>query len=217
MTYQLIDERTLTDDVINSLAINAEANLALVGFDNGRAQTYDLQTGELLLTIRLSGNHAQDLVTGFAVSHDGQRVAIGTTPSGFTNSSLVIALLTDGAVLNVLESPQNSISAIAFTTNDTHLISTGYDGTLIYWRVADGAALRQLRGHDDTILAAFILREDDGLQVVTGGGLGNVIRWRIDQTLDDLLLWTSANNYVRDFSCAEQRTYGLLRSNDCGD
>ncbi len=29
MTYQLIDERTLTDDVINSLAINAEANLAL--------------------------------------------------------------------------------------------------------------------------------------------------------------------------------------------
>jgi hypothetical protein len=47
----------------------------------------------------------------------------------------------------------------------------------------------------------------DGLIALSAGRDQQMIHWRIDRTLEDLIAWTRANRYIRELTCSERTLY----------
>jgi WD40 repeat protein len=78
----------------------------------------------------------------------------------------------------------------------------------LLWEWKTGRVLRRLTGHTGGIWdIAFI---DNGDSVLTTGGDGNLIKWKIaPQPAEEIVAWTKENRYVRDFTCDERELYRI--------
>ena len=70
-----------------------------------------------------------------------------------------------------------------------------------------GEALRRYHAHSGRVNSVDF--SPDGRTVLSGGDDGVMIEWRIDDTLEELINWTSANRYVAELTCSERARYGV--------
>jgi WD40 repeat protein len=118
------------------IAFSPDSNqIALVGSPDGKVQIYDVQDGNLILT--LSG-HTQ-VVNQVVFSPDGKMIATGSN-----DTTIRLWNAQTGKLIRILEGHQGRVNRMAFSPDSTWLISGADDNTLRRWNVSDGKLLETL-------------------------------------------------------------------------
>ncbi|MEO0562460.1 MAG: hypothetical protein AAF125_10115, partial [Chloroflexota bacterium] len=94
-----------------------------------------------------------------------------------------------------------------FSPDGTQVATVSDDESVFIWDLATESVYRSYETTNPQPERA-ILFEDGGSTVVTGGGNGELTRWRI-QPLEDLKTWTEQNRFVPALSCDLRESYGL--------
>lgn len=106
-------------------------------------------------------------VKSLAVSADGKWAAMGEE-----SGKVRLYELPAGKLVRSLEAHAGAVSGVAFSTDNTRLVTGGQDKKFKVWNVADGAAAGEIETAAPVNAVAFVT---DGTQVATGGA-DNVIR-----------------------------------------
>ncbi len=123
---------------------------------------------------------------------------------------------TFGEPLHTFTGHTDSVRGVAFSPDGRKALSASADNTLILWDVDEssptfGEQLRTFAGHTDWVRnVEFSPGGGDGtsLRALSASDDDTVILWRID-TLEELIVWTCENRYVRELTDEERRQYGL--------
>jgi WD40 repeat protein/serine/threonine protein kinase len=109
-------------------------------------------------------------LASMALSHDGQRLALG----GQDGLVTVLDLATGQRTLT-LPGHTLRVGGLAFSDDDRRLVSGGYDKTLRFWDTTTGQETLTLHGHADTITGLSF--SPDGQQLVSASEDGTVKLW----------------------------------------
>jgi hypothetical protein len=111
-----------------------------------KLMVWDAQSGEMLRENALGFNS----YTPIAFSPDGKFIA-----GGSVEDALVISAEELSVTLK-LKGHSDSVQAVAFSADGTHLISGSYDRTVKVWEIATGRLVRTLEGHVDRVIAIAV-------------------------------------------------------------
>jgi cytochrome c len=154
-------------------AVNAVAFLpgerALSASDDGTIGLWDLAQGELIA--RLNGHQAK--ATAIAVSADGTRAA-----SAGWDRTVRIWDLEQRRLLHRLDAVDN-VNAVGFAPDGARLFAGTSDGSLLAWRVSDGAPLSVLKAHDFGVTALALA--PDGRTAATASVDETVQLWDLER------------------------------------
>jgi cytochrome c len=75
----------------------------------------------------------------------------------------------------VVEGHDNNVNAVAFSPDGARLLSGGYEGSLVLWRIPDGTRLAQFDGHDFGVTSVAFL--PDGRRAVSASVDATVGVW----------------------------------------
>jgi WD40 repeat protein len=168
-----------------------DGQMVIFGLGEGGAELRNSDSGELVAAFDARTSNRLDIYDSFAFSADGNSVLLGSIDS--QNPIIILADTATGGARQIFSPESSGITSLNFDRDGDYFISASREG-IIYWRIRDGAALRQLRGNDNRILAASFLPNQT--QILSGGEAHEVIRWRLDMSLSDLMTWTSSYNYI---------------------
>ena len=129
-------------EAVLALAFSPDENLIATGDGAGKIRLWNLNTGELRMT--LSG-HARGATT-IAFSPDGKALA-----SGGYDKKVMLWDLTTGKPRCVLTGYQSWVRAVCFSPDGTLLASAGDDSTVRLWDVQAQKEQFTLRGHKLTV------------------------------------------------------------------
>jgi WD40 repeat protein len=152
-----------------TLAVSPNGNTFALGFTDGTTQLWDMGTLTKLATF--AGEPNTEVRGGLAYSPDGTLLA-----TGYTNGTIIVRDLATGQpVGNPLKEQTEEISSLAFTADNTRLMSGTLD-SVVLWRLADERPIATIEGATS---GAF---SPDGNTLVTAGTSGSVLVWdlRID-------------------------------------
>ena len=124
-------------------------------------------------------------------SADSKLLAISNT-----NGLIELRDLQRGAIARRLKH-EGGVTAIAFSRDGRHLVSAGYAGTLVLWRVADGVVTRTWKAHEHTIWAVAF--SPDAQSIASAGEDKTVKLWR---TSDGALRHTLTGHALNVWSIA---------------
>lgn len=178
------------------VAFSPDGRTALSASSDTTLILWDVTTGESLRTF--SGHIS--MVTLVAFSPDGT-----TAFSGDDEGILILWDVATGESRHTLRGHTDTVVDGAFSPDGKTLLSASYDHTLILWDVATGERLRIFSDPSIIMSVAF---SPDGKTALSGTQDGRLTVWRIDP-LDQLIEWTFANRYVREFTCNERNEYNL--------
>ena len=200
-TSSVIDG-ALTNNLL-SLSYSPDGHNALAGRVDGTMILYDLQT---YTEIRRYGEgHDQTVLFDVEFSPDGQLIL-----SAGGDSTLILWDTQTGALLHRLIGHNGEVRGADFSPDGKLIASVSLDGTIIVWNVESGEPMRRFLWEDSNgMFGMFSVAFSPDGQYVLAGGVGQTSLWRIDATLDDLIVWTSANRYVPEPTCVQRELYGL--------
>jgi WD40 repeat protein len=199
MTGELIRRFDTTDD-ITGIAFTADGRRAVTSSAYSRNVTvWDVATGR---SVNRFEGHTGDLFD-LALSPDEQTVL---TASGDTN--LVLWNLADGEVLHRFMGHEAQVWSADISPDGRLALSSGEDGLVILWDLATGQELRRFVGHATSVWVPTTTFSPDGQTAFSVGLDGAAIQWQIAQPpLDELIAWTLANRYIREFTCEERAQF----------
>jgi WD40 repeat protein len=112
-----------------SLAVSADGKLAVSSSFDRQSKVWDLQSGRMLR--QLDGAAGPNV----ALTADGRTAAVGS------EEAIVLYDVDTGKQRAVLRGHREPTTALAFSPNGKHLMSTSYDGTARLWKVDGGASV----------------------------------------------------------------------------
>lgn len=180
-----------------AIAVSSDERLLLAGSALGAVTIWNLETSEIVHQLQGHALHISDL----AITSDN-RIAISTS----NDTTAIVWDIEKGRQLLRFQQHSTAIEAVALHPRGEWALTGDDKGNLLLWEWRTGKVLRRLVGHTGSIWGiAFI---EDGDFVLTTGGDGNLIKWKIaPQNVDELVVWTQENRYVRDFTCDERKLY----------
>jgi RNA polymerase sigma factor (sigma-70 family) len=122
-----------------------------------------------------------------AFSRDGKLLAVGTSPNIAPFGGLIhIWDAGSGKQVQRLEGHARAISAVRFTADGKHVVSSSWDGTLRLWDVTTGKEEGILKGQQPSALCFAIT--SDGKTLYSGGSDGLVHVWDMESGAETLTL-----------------------------
>ncbi len=123
------------------------SQIALVGLQDGKVEIYNIQDGELAMTLT---GHTQ-VVNQAVFSPDGKIIATGSN-----DNTIRLWNAQTGKLIRVLEGHQGRVNRMAFSPDSTWLVSGADDNTLRCWNIADGELLETLDLGDENWRVEFL-------------------------------------------------------------
>lgn len=161
-----LSEKTWQIDApVDALAVSNDGQRFAVGDWQGRAQVYDLATGEMLYEF----SHGE-YVHAVAFDPSGDYLAIGSS-----DHQVHIHRLSDGKQVQRLPGHDDAVLSVAFSPDGQLLVSSGYDNTARIWDVEQGEMLQVLERHHWWVWDAEF--SPDGRRLVTAGQDGKAVVW----------------------------------------
>ena len=183
-TPQNISQKTLSGELLSSMAATPDGKRAISGGMNGELCLWDLERCVLLRT--LSGHKGE--VTSISITPEG-RLAV----SSGIDKRLRLWDLQTGDCIRILEGHNDSINAVSVTPDGRWAISGSTDRTLKFWDLENGACLKTLDGFSKINAVAIT---PDGGRAVSGDDphFGELRIWDLDKGVCLKVLggeWTS--------------------------
>jgi WD40 repeat protein/serine/threonine protein kinase len=199
MTGELIRRFDTTED-ITGIAFTADGRQAVTSSAYSRNVTvWDVATGR---SVNRFEGHTGDLFD-LALSPDEQTVLTASS-----DKSLVLWNLADGEVLHRFVGHEAPVWSADISPDGRLALSSGEDGLVILWDLTTGQELRRFAGHATSAWVPTTTFSPDGQTAFSVGLDGAAIQWQIAQPpLDELIAWTLANRYIREFTCEERAQY----------
>ena len=114
-----------------------------------------------------------------------------------------------GEAIRTFNGHTDAVNSVAFTPDESQIISGSADGTLILWDVASGEALRTFSEHDAGVTKVAL--SPDGKLAYSAAQDGQVIVRPIGELpIDDVLAFVKENRVLRGFTCEEREQYRIL-------
>ena len=146
-------------------------------------------------------------ITDMAWSHDGKRLAVGTT--GETSTDVKVIDLADG-VQRSLRGHTGEVSAVAFSPNDSLLASGSDDRSVITWSTTDWRNVGTFVGHEDRVRRLDFTT--DGATLVTVSDDSTIRLWNVRQRTPVGLPIRWDSSPVRDLQVSGDRAVSLHSS-----
>lgn len=178
--------------------------IASGGLD-GLIKIWSVENGRLLAT--LSGH--EESVRALAYNSDGTLLV-----SGGRDRLIIIWDLANQRELQRIVGHDGSVTAVGFTADDANIISSSFDGTIRLWDRASGFETRRYTAVDSLNVGRRVRVLDlaltpDGRWAISAMSDNSLRQWLVLPTIDDLLVWTFTNRYLRAFSCEERRFFDI--------
>jgi len=151
-TRFLLDDAT---DDINSVAFSPDGTRVLTASDDSDIRIYDTMTAQLILDLETLG-HPLDVAT---FSHDGTMIVMGDCAEidedtdTCVTGEVVIYEVESGEILQNLSGHTDDVISVAFSPDDSLLLSGSDDQTARVWDVESGEELHVLEGHNGGVVA----------------------------------------------------------------
>lgn len=179
---------------IRALALTPDGQTLYSAAEDRVVVGWELSTGARRATLR----EHQEEVHALAISADGRWLATGAgrlieatvddnAPTFFReiaqqyrskDNRILLWDLVDQSLKATLSGHGRRVTALAFTPDNTRLLSTSADTTVCVWELASTQPLMTLRGHTDVVSTLVIL--PDGHTVITGSWDHTVRRWNLE-------------------------------------
>jgi WD40 repeat protein len=178
-------------------ALSADGSRALSASTAGQPlKVWDAKSGRLLNEFTTA-----HVVQSVALSKDGTAALLG---GGENDESVTLLDVESGREIHSLSGHDGSVTSVAFSPDETKLLSTSADGTIRLWDRATGRELRRLRAEVGVASAQF---DATGRRV-----LARMLpfTWRQPKghrvlQVNDLRLWDLAAGVMRARFAAEER------------
>lgn len=182
-----LDELTGHTDYISSVAFSPDGKEVVTASWDHTARIWKLiQADTNIQEIRV---HEQDdgIVKALAYSHDGTMLA--------TNQDYKINIYntTDGTLLKSFTGHKNDVTSVAFSKDDTCLISASEDNTICFRDIHTGEVIRTLK-HDWYVTAVDV--SYDGKLLVSASYDGTAVIWDM-KTGEALHVLKGEHGYLR--------------------
>ena len=129
--------------------------------------------------------------------------------SASTDQTIVLWDVASGDALRTFNGHTGAVNSVAFTPDESQIISGSTDGTLILWDVASGEALRTFSEHSAGVTKVAV--SPDGQLVYSAAQDGLVIVRPIGEIpIEDVLAFIGHNRVLREFTCEEREQYRIL-------
>ena len=165
--------------VVTSVAFSRHGTRVASGSWDLSVRVWNAVTGDIECVLRHSG-----YVLSVAFSHDGTRVVSGA----FDGTVTVWYVATRGTQRTleglrkaatwpelVLRGHSDDVNSVAFSRDDTRVVSGSRDKTVRIWNVNTGEIERVLEGLPDLVLSVAF--SPDGTHVISGSLTGTVLIW----------------------------------------
>ncbi len=162
-------------DPVTSVACLPDGRRVISGSSDGTVRVWDLESGELLLTLEGHGG----TVWAVAVTPDGRRAI-----SGSEDGTVEVWDLDSGELLLTLEGHGGPVRGVAVTPDGRRAISGSDDRTVKLWDLQSGELLLTLEGHEVWVTAVAVTR--DARRAISGSWDRTVRLW--DLQSGELLL-----------------------------
>lgn len=145
-------------DNINTVAFNPDGTQALVASEDGDIRIYNTETAQLVGDLKTEG-HPLDVAT---FSHDGTHIAMGDCAEVETSDAgdnvciagdVVVYDVESGDILQTLSGHTTDVVSVAFSPDDTMIISGSTDETARVWNVETGEELHMFDNHNGGVVA----------------------------------------------------------------
>ncbi|MBK8906158.1 MAG: protein kinase [Anaerolineaceae bacterium] len=167
---------------IQSLAVSPDGQIALVGAGSNSLNNqhplvlWNIETQEV---IRYVGDSV-DWVNGVAISPDGKfGLAAYSSAShiGYYN-------LETGELIHQLDGHTGDAVAVAFSPNGRTALSSGLEGSIVWWDLATGTVLEKFYGHSDSIFGLTFINDGQAASTSLDGTIliwDLTSKWQLNQ------------------------------------
>ncbi len=192
-TPELIWQQQQNSDRINAVVFSSDGNTFITGSSDRLINFWRASDGTLLRILNTNAPAVHESsIESLAVTSDGNYLA--------SASFQVVKLwnLSAGTV-QVLNAGTNWNVGVAFSPGGTYLAGASFDTKIRIWRVADGALIKTLTGHQN--VARCVSFSPDGSLLATAAGDATVRIYRTsDWSLVRVLLGHTSDIYDIAFS-----------------
>lgn len=164
-TGQLLAKLEGASQAIEAVALHPSGNQVASGASDGGISLWKLDVPSAR-TLPGPGAEGVDeaVATAMAVSRDGRFMATGGTSGG--QHAILVRDVASGAITQTLLGHTAQIVSLAFSVDQTKLVSGSDDNTARVWNLADGKQLAQFAGHTQSV--SSVAFNSNGLQVISG-------------------------------------------------
>lgn len=186
---------------VESIALRGDGKQLAAGMSDGKVTVWNLETAPVRIfageraEAKVTTDNANEMAvaqgseaksdtaaeTSIAnvavVSRDGKLLATSGTSSG--RPAIIVRDLTSGKILHTLLGHGDRITALAFSTDGTKLVSGSVDKTARVWSLSDAKfpEISQFAGHDAPVRAVAF--NADSQQVLSGAESGSLKLWTV--------------------------------------
>lgn len=133
-------------------------------------------------------------VTGVATSPDGQWIL-----TGGLDQQLNLSKSADGSFVRTFAGPIGPISAVAINFDNTIVAAASATGIIKFWKLADGAELGQMAGHNGHIFDLTFHAERN--ELVSAGNDASIRVWHVPQPAG---VWIGAAGTITDITATSK-------------
>jgi WD40 repeat protein len=163
---------------IQTVDFRADGKQLVAGAADGAVTVWDLETTEAKQP--QSFEPADSPATIAVVSPDGKLLA--TTGTSNERPAILVRNLESGKIANVLLGHSGPVKAIAFSNDNTKVVSGSDDKTARVWDLNDAKFPELARFAEHTGSVTAVAFKSDGLQVVSGSADKSVKLWSVADT-----------------------------------
>jgi WD40 repeat protein/serine/threonine protein kinase len=142
---EIKDAAIAMEPQIYCLAISRDGKSIATAMKDGKAQIFDVQTGDLK---QLLQGHPDGPVKGITFSPDGRRLALA-----HWHQSIWVWDLITGKQIQRLDGHEDALLTVSYSPDNRLLASAGRDRTARIWNSATGKLVHKLVGHTSSVNA----------------------------------------------------------------
>ena len=196
-TGEIVKELNGKCESIQTLSIHPNGELLASGDHKGRVKVWNLRSEEVVFQVTDPNGPIRCLT----FSHDGKRLAIagGTNPFAGQNEdgecSIRILDVSDPTRYVDLKGHEARVNKIAFSQDDSRLLTGSRDKTVRVWDTVSGAEVLQLDAEAFVLSVAYSPLSDS---IVCGTADNRILLWKLEQDKPTLVWQRDALGFEGD-------------------